>query len=336
MIILHHEDVHFDLIVDADSDLATVGSLSYRHNIGPTTEKHIETKKVNSEKFEDSEPDIDYFKRMLAKSEESHVAIQQKYQECVSELKKKTEEAERLKTELKDLKEIMELERVFKEKNLPIPSENEDEAIAPAECPKTDNIFKHKSTSFRYRQKSQIEEKEFNCNDCDYQGSTQRDLEKHIYIKHTMTNKINCRICGEEFTEKRNLMHHRKKKHIETVAPCRKKIEGQCDYSDEMCWWSHVEKTGQDHACYICGKTFIDKNSMMKHRKIEHRNIVKECSEFIKNNCRFQEAACWFKHSIDTSNDGVNESNIGQVFQKASENLKPPIMNHLKPYQENI
>ena len=258
--------------------------------------------------------------------------------ECVSELKKKTEEAERLKTELKDLKEIIELERVFKEKNIPIPCENEveDETIAQDERPKTDKMFKEKSTSFRYRQKSQIEEEEFNCNDCDYQGNNRSALQKHIHIKHTMINKINCRICGEEFTEKRNLMHHRKKKHLETVAPCRKRIEGQCNYSDEMCWWSHVEKNGQDHTCYICGKTFIDKNSMMKHRKIEHVNIVKECSEFIKNNCRFQEAACWFKHSINTSNDGVTESLNGKVFQKASENLKPPIINQQKSYQEKI
>ena len=233
---------------------------------------------------------------------------------------------------------MMELERQLKEKNIPIPPENEseDEEIASAESLKKDNSIKDKAPPFKYRQKSYIEEKEFNCNDCDFQGNDRNLLQKHINIKHTMINKVNCRSCGEEFTMKRDLMQHRKKKHIETVAPCSKKINGQCDYSDEMCWWSHEKKTELHHSCYICGETFIDKNLMMKHRKKEHGNVVKECSEFIKNNCRFQEPACWFKHSIITITDGVTEFNSEQVFQKASENIKPPILNSQKPYQEDI
>ena len=66
----------------------------------------------------------------------------------------------------------------------------------------------------------------------------------------------------------------------------------------------------------------------MKHRKKEHGDTVKECSEFIKNNCRFQDTACWFKHSMNANNDEVTESNFEQVFQKVSGNLKPPITNH--------
>ena len=37
--ILHQEDIHFDLVVAGDSDLATLGSLSYRFNIGPMTKE---------------------------------------------------------------------------------------------------------------------------------------------------------------------------------------------------------------------------------------------------------------------------------------------------------
>ena len=36
MILLHQEENHFDLVVSRNSNLATKGSLSYRHNIGPT------------------------------------------------------------------------------------------------------------------------------------------------------------------------------------------------------------------------------------------------------------------------------------------------------------
>ena len=36
MILLHQEENHFDLVVSRNSNLETQGSLSYRHNIGPT------------------------------------------------------------------------------------------------------------------------------------------------------------------------------------------------------------------------------------------------------------------------------------------------------------
>ena len=35
MVLLHENDMHFNLIVSKNSELATLGSLSYRSNIGP-------------------------------------------------------------------------------------------------------------------------------------------------------------------------------------------------------------------------------------------------------------------------------------------------------------
>ena len=49
MIIIHQNDVHFDLVVDKNSDLATMGSLSYRLNIPPFVEEKFKNKdSVNS------------------------------------------------------------------------------------------------------------------------------------------------------------------------------------------------------------------------------------------------------------------------------------------------
>ena len=65
---------------------------------------------------------------------------------------------------------------------------------------------------------------------------------------------------------------------------------------------------------------------MMIHRKREHGSIVKNCQEFINNKGRFQEHFCWFKHIIKETDDEIMEIESNQVFPKASENLKPPII----------
>ena len=114
--------------------------------------------------------------------------------------------------------------------------------------------------------------------------------------------------------------------HPDSVAPCRNKMNGQCPYSDEKCWWRHVEKTGDNKTCYICGTIFANKNEIMIHRKKEHENIVPDCQEFDKNQCRFQNTFCWYKHTEKKHDEELMNSELDQVFQKASENMKPPIM----------
>ena len=280
---------------------------------------------------------------------------------------------------------MMKLERAFR-KNQPdivlSDGESEEESKTEAESSeKVPNIITQ-SSLFKYRPKFQSQEEEFNCEECDYQGTSKNGLQKHFQIKHVhkeiirckicsemfttnqnlrthiktshteeninchkcdsdVTSKQNvqkhselkhersyqfdCRICGEEFQTKGNLMYHRKNVHTASVAPCRNTMNGQpCRFSDDKCWWRHVEITGDNKTCYICGKTFTNRNEMMMHRKIDHGNVVKECQDFHKKQCRFQNNFCWFKHTMKENVNQI-ESELNQVFQKASENLKPPI-----------
>ena len=77
---------------------------------------------------------------------------------------------------------------------------------------------------------------------------------------------------------------------------------------------------------------------MMLHRKSEHRNTVKFCSQFQLGNCRFKDEACWFKHdqeNEDTAEEAPEDEEKQkpkqkQVFQKVSEDLEPPILNQQK------
>ena len=187
------------------------------------------------------------------------------------------------------------------------------------------------------------------------------ELRKHIKYKHTVEsssneNAIKCTICGEQFYEKGNLMEHRKDKHVSAVAFCRNKREGRCIYSDDKCWWNHSAQSRNledNNKCYLCEKTFVTRRGLMMHKKTNHEKIVRTCNYFRNGDCRFREESCWYKHSenenhenkdmdVDEDEDlknmdvdkvdekpkekDVEEENVqNSVFQKARENLKPPI-----------
>ena len=195
--------------------------------------------------------------------------------------------------------------------------------------------------------KHKMKENEYNCNSCDYQGTREIELNKHVNLKHTakgtlMGNTIKCRNCGDQFSTKWNLMNHRKSEHLSSVAYCRNNIEGKCEYSEDMCWWNHAERLADENEnirCYLCDKMFDSKAHMMKHRKIEHLNLVRPCNQFRQNCCRFKSESCWFKHDLEyeTESNGKSASNVDSsekgnesVFQKVSENLEPPLQNHQK------
>ena len=256
MVILHENDTHFNLIVSKDSDLATLGSLSYRFNIGPMEKKTSNNSKINKPEEGDITDDdlelndkdelmyIDDLKKQLKTCENSKMNLHKEYLKCQTELKKKTEETEILKTELKDLKEIIKLEEDLKNKNIDTNSKEKEDETNEFLPQMVKNIrAKTKPTGKSTPStKFQKQEEEFNCIECDFQGTRKYELIKHISLKHSgkqeMNDSIKCRICGEQFNTKWNLMHHRKEKHMNAVAFCRNKSQGSCSFTDDMCWWS--------------------------------------------------------------------------------------------------
>ena len=169
---------------------------------------------------------------------------------------------------------------------------------------------------------------------------------KHTNLKHSPKAKTNegdilCKICGESFREKWNLMRHRKKQHISFVAPCRNEIDGKCSYTSEMCWWNHSKAqnySNENIICYKCSETFESKTDMMVHRKKKHASSVRICFKFAQNNCYYKNNSCWFLHEeeeiMDTDDIVEVDDRINieeeSVFQKVSENLRPPIQKKQK------
>ena len=151
--------------------------------------------------------------------------------------------------------------------------------------------------------KSKDEEIQYNCFKCDFQGTKEIELKKHISLKHEIEGKavdhsdglIKCRNCGDVFKTKWNLMNHRKSEHLNIVAQCRNYLEGKCVYTDSMCWWKHAERAASSEthiACFICNKNFISKPLMMSHRKRDHADVLRPCNKYLSNECKFQDDSC--------------------------------------------
>ena len=136
-------------------------------------------------------------------------------------------------------------------------------------------------------------EKQFNCDQCDFQATALLQLNKHINLKHRLEgqnirNVIHCNNCGEQFSDKWNLMNHRKRMHINTVALCKNNLVGKCSFTSEMCWWNHdnrLSETNSSVQCFLCGESFKSKFEMMIYRKSMHTSRVKECNNCLANNC---------------------------------------------------
>ena len=261
--------------------------------------------------------------------------IEEEYFKCEKELALKTEECEKLKIEIKDLKQLLHLKSQVQ--NLDINStqeitKSEGQNLQNETEKKMDKTRSWKTVMSRKKKRHHTtvnkepelydEEEEYNCNGCDFQCSTKDHLEKHINIKHRMT----CRICEEVFESKGDLMVHRKLKHANYVATCKNFIADKCPFADSKCWWNHALKqsVSAEVKCFICDEKFENKPSMMTHRKKKHYEIIRQCIQYERNSCRFKEESCWFKHE-NTKQADERSTGSNLVFQKVSGNLRPPI-----------
>ena len=145
---------------------------------------------------------------------------------CEEDLKQKTEQLEKCKIEIKDLRTIVDLRKKLEEKENEVSDNEMDEAIKSPKKVKSKPVpvdympcsfchykgenkialQRHMNTkhSDELGVKENIKDDEFNCMDCDFQTTSENYLKKHINIKHTMI----CRICEMEFKDKRKLLQH--------------------------------------------------------------------------------------------------------------------------------
>ena len=103
MVLLHENETHFNLIVSKKSDIAKFESLSNRHNVGPAEadldkddkEEHLVEESVLTENEIES-GDVDKIKKELDKCRKEKKAVHEQYLKCEIELRKKTEDIEKV------------------------------------------------------------------------------------------------------------------------------------------------------------------------------------------------------------------------------------------------
>ena len=166
IVLLHENDTHFNLIIDKDNDLAKVGSLSFMTNMGPLMstrepgdnndkEKTYVDVVVNGSKdSENPKDEVERLKKDLQKITDKNKALEVQYEECVTALRKSTEESEKLESELKDLKLTFKIEKEIEK--------------TPSKTSQTGMDNKNISCVENLEPEG---EEEFKCIECDFQGT---------------------------------------------------------------------------------------------------------------------------------------------------------------------
>ena len=144
------------------------------------------------------------------------------------------------------------------------------------------------------------------------------ELGEHLYECHTLHAKFVCNFCSTNYWEKGDLMRHIKNEHADKVSMCRDYAEGNCTYSDDMCWFSHNDGQDQgntpEYKCDLCNKVLKGRFDFMRHRKLEHRPAVTKCGHALYGTCMFGEDKCWFVHEAEKSEKIIQ--NNQEVFEK--------------------
>ena len=181
------------------------------------------------------------------------------------------------------------------------------------------------------------EDGDWNCDSCFYQATDKTSLINHIketpghtsaslQIPDVEHSNHTCNFCQETFSTKKDLLTHRKIKHV-TYKPCRNM--SNCTYGDN-CFFSHIPLI-KAFRCYQCGENFTAKNDMMKHRKRDHQN-VKECQQFLSSgNCRFNNN-CWWSHDNEVDMDTSENNSANEGFWETRRETEPPL---LRPPQQS-
>ena len=201
--------MNFNLVVSGSSDLVKFGGLSNRQNAQDDEEEvsngKIDDKKVQFESNDKTNLDLVKEIEKLKKKQELY---EKQYSECEKALRRKTEEAERLKTELKDVKLKLSLEyeiRANKETENSSDIENLGEMKNSGfqrTCPSVESSPKTKCTK-----PCSVSEEEFDCKDCDSKFGTNGRLKKHISRTHS-EKIVTCTKCEFQSVTVEGMMKH--------------------------------------------------------------------------------------------------------------------------------
>ena len=92
---------------------------------------------------------------------------------------------------------------------------------------------------------------------------------------------VKCKVCGKEFENKNNLLHHKKREHVQTVQNCKHYNDKACPYGDQNCWFRHegIEDNFANNEMTL--KIFKMMENFTQRivdlEKLTEQNIMKKC-----------------------------------------------------------
>ena len=205
-----------------------------------------------------------------------------------------------------------------KSSDLKAHTEREHDHASEFECSQCKEKFTNNSDLKTHLEKHSTK-CEWNCENCSYQAYTAVELMKHLKITSHQPSKAisnkkllysdyrQCYTCKLEFEGYHNLMNHRR-----DIHPSNKKCylfsDGKCPRDNKKCWYVHEEqlmevdesfKSESLHtnlACNLCKHEFDTKDALMRHKKIEHPDKVKPCTDYSEGTCVRGNENCWYGH----------------------------------------
>ena len=317
---------HYDTLVKKDNPL-----VSKDGNKMEEKEQTKEQEDLISEDEDDSNHKDKIIKKLKAElkvMKDGMIVLQTLYDGCEKEVKQLQEDQEKLKIEVKDHREVNKLEEANGEEESS--KESDDEGSDHWRTVSNKQKSKNRRKNIKDKDieivcsicgqyvvttnelKAHIMEchaQQYNCGDCDFQGTTKPILIKHMNFKHNSIESqeagaFKCQDCNLEFSAEWNLNNHIRDEHKIKRKLCSFYKQSRCSFSAKSCWNSHDARESpekqinkEENKCYSCSMVFNTRNGVMKHKKLKHVDEIKDCSKFLTGDCGFSDDYCWNRHA---------------------------------------
>ena len=117
------------------------------------------------------------------------------------------------------------------------------------------------------------------CTDCDATFKLEKELEVHTRTTHMVpeadTEEFNCNDCSFQANGRKELNNHLNAMH-----------HNPSSLSADMNNTNYL-------FCHSCGRKCMSKDDLMKHRKVDHPDIIKRCKLFARGICGYDDIICW-------------------------------------------
>ena len=342
LVLLHEFDSHFDLVVSGNSDLIKFGGLSSREishqDRGNVSDNKINDRVEKMEQIKNSDKTKVDLEKEIEELKKKQILYEEQYIECERALRRKTEEAERLKTELKDIKLKLSLEDEIRDND----KENETSDDIGKLVEMKDSGYQRNCPSVESSPKPSwkkvplVLKEEFNCTDCDYQFETLGALQKHTNRKHGKNmeedQEFHCDVCEDKFCDQKDLDKHKDNTHESRSERVDIEEEFNCN---ECCYQSNSQEyllkhirfthTMEKYKCQICYYQATGADDLYKHSKNVHgkKQNVTKC----EHTCYESDKHLDQKHSLK---ENIKCRSCGKEFISKSQ-----LMNHRKSEHPN-